>query len=146
MRTIFVLLMCVATPYSVTHSGRTSTEDRAEIEGVVLLDLVKNRAAAPLIVVDLATSEVENIRRATAALRNKLMSRPEFLRKYRSWANAPRGSAEFSLTIDEIQPRRAIVLAGTPMIGVSGSRDRFTLSKRRAKWIIIRREANYQVA
>jgi hypothetical protein len=128
------------------HATKAMDEDRAKVEGIVLLELIKNKHAAPLVVVDMRAAEIEQIQAATPMLRNRLMSRRQFKTRYGTWKNAPPGSLDISISIAEISPLQAVILAGSPMIGTSGSRDRFTLKKLMGRWVIVKRDSNYETA
>jgi hypothetical protein len=130
----------------VAHGSEIRTADRAQVQGVVLLELMKDDRSVPVVVVDVPAQDLQAIMRTTPALRNKLISKEQFQAKYGSWKKAPLRGSEYSLRIETISASHATVMAGEPLIGVSGSQDRFILRKVWGKWTVVKRLRNQEMA
>jgi len=119
-------------------------EQRAQAEGVVVREFAKDYANNKLILLNLPFDEVQRIGQATPELRNKLISKKKFMARYKSWKNAPDGADEITIQVLSMGPKTAVIIAGTPFISLSGSRDRFKW--RSGHWIITKRQRGYEIA
>jgi hypothetical protein len=119
-------------------------ENRAQAEATVIVELMRDDTGP--IVVDLPPADITAIKTASPQLSQRLLTRHEFDRKYRGWKSAPKGTSDISISVVRIDSNSAVIVAGSPLIGVSGSRDRFVLKKQRGKWRIVHRDRNYEVA
>jgi hypothetical protein len=123
--------------------GSEGAQDRAKAEGTVIFEMLKERSdMVKIVTVDLPTHEVALIRQAVPELAKMLLSTAEAGPPRK----VPRSRAEISLSVIKIDSIDATILAGTPLIGLSGSRDRFILKRKGGRWQIVRRDRNYEMA
>jgi hypothetical protein len=145
MRTRQIVGLCSLVLATTSLAAESpSANDRSQVEAAALLVLAGERSPEPYIIVNLPSTEVAAIKKQAPSL-NNLMSEKEFYSKFRNPKQRP---GYFALTVEivKLTQRDAVVLAGTPFVSLSGSRDRFVLRKVRGHWRIISREKDYEIS
>jgi len=146
LRRYTLLSVLVFAGVVVARTG-VASEDRARAEGAVILEMLKGRSnVLNVLTIDLPNREVSLIRQLVPQPAKILRSTTEAKSTSEPPGRLSESSAEISVTVIEIDSARATILAGTALIGLSGSRDRFLLKKQNGRWVVIRRDRNYEVA
>jgi hypothetical protein len=143
MKCRFLLFATVLTVASacIANGVNSLQADRAAVEAAVIQTLSRNWSQrADLVITDLQRNDVEQIRQLLPELRHRLFSEGEFRSLVSRHSARFKNSIAVSVEVVQVNRIRAEVVAGTPLSGLSGARDRFFLVKRKGLWFIVRRE------